>query len=67
MCMAGEPVSELEPVGARCFWLLRAGAAWNKTEEQEPIPLGKKVKAKAAKKWAGSSALLEDKKHKKIV
>ena len=42
--------------GARCFWHLGAGAAWRK-----------KTGAGAAKKLAGSSALLEDTKHKEIV
>ena len=53
--------------GAGCFWLLGAGAAWNKNQEPEPEPLRKKSGAGAAKKIAGSSALLEDKKHKEIV
>ena len=70
---AGEP--EREPVGAGCFWLPGAGAAWNK--EQEPEPLEKKNRSRSrlekksgagdAKILAGSSALREDKKHKEIV
>ena len=43
-------------VGAGCFWLLGAGAAWRK-----------KSGAGAAKELADSSALLEDKKNKEIV
>ena len=45
MDRAGKP--EPEPVGAGCFWLLGAGAAWNKkqgagaawkkSQEQEPV------------------------------
>ena len=60
---------ELEPVGAGCFWPLgagagatrkkipgaRAGAAWEKN--QEPEPLEKKSGAGAVKKFAGSPAL----------
>ena len=52
--------------GAGCFWLLGAEAAWRK-KNQEPKPLGKKSGGGAAKKLAGSSAQLEDKKHKEIV
>ena len=36
-------------------------------KKQEPEPLEKKSGAGAAKKLAGSSALLEEKKHKEIV
>ena len=50
---AKEP--EPEPVGAGCFWLLGAGASWEKN--QEPEPLEKKSGAGAAKKFAGSPAL----------
>ena len=45
---AGEPEPEPEPVGARCFWLLGAGAAWKKTRSR--IRLEKK---------AGAGALLK--------
>ena len=61
-----------EPVGAGCFWPLvagaraagkkipgagaGAGAAWEKN--QEPEPLEKKSGAGAAKKFAGSPALV---------
>ena len=48
-------MSEPKPVGAGCFWLLGAGSTQKKTG------------AGAAKKIAGFSALLEDKKHKEIV
>ena len=53
---------------AGCFWLLRAGARWEKKQEPEPLekkieepepkPLEKKRGAGAEKKLAGSSALL---------
>ena len=63
---------EPEPVRARCFWLLGAGAraAWKKNQEPElePEPLGKKIRSRsrfkkksgagATKKFAGSPALL---------
>ena len=38
-----------------------------KKQEPEPAQLGKKVGARASKKFTGSSAQLEDKKHNKIV
>ena len=67
---AKEP--EPEPVGAGCFWHLGAaqkkvpgaragaGAAWEKNQEPEPEPLKKKSGsgAEAAKKFAGSPALV---------
>ena len=59
---AGEP----EPVGAGCFWLLGAGTAWQK-KNRSRSRLEKNSGAGAAKKLAGSSALLEDNKHKEIV
>ena len=59
---------EPEPLGAKCFWLLGAGAARNKNQEPEPLgkksqeldpePLEKKSGAGAAKKFAGSPALI---------
>ena len=66
---AKEP--ELEPVGAGCFLPLGAGdgaarkkipgagagATWEKN--QEPEPLEKKSGAGAAKKFAGSPALVQ--------
>ena len=51
---------EQEPVWAGCFWFLGAGAAWKK--QGAGTRLEKKSGAGAAKKFAGSSALLEDKK-----
>ena len=59
---AGEPVSEMEPVGAGGFWLLGAwaGAAWKQNRNRSPEPHEKKSGAGAAKQLAGSSALLED-------
>ena len=55
--------------GAGCFWPLGAGAArkkipgagapaWEKNQEPEPEPLEKKSGAGAAKKFAGSLALI---------
>ena len=44
----------------------RAGAAWGKKIRSWSV-LEKKSGAGASKKLAGSSALLEDKKHKEIV
>ena len=48
---------EPEPVGARCFWPLGAGAArkkipgagaaWEKNQEPEPEPLEKKVRSRS--------------------
>ena len=38
---------EPEPVGAGCFWLLGAGAAWEKNQEPEPEPLEKKVRSRS--------------------
>ena len=51
--------------GAGCFWLLGAGAAWEKNEEPEPLEKKpgagaaweKKSGAGAGKKFAGSPAL----------
>jgi hypothetical protein len=45
-------------------------APWSRSclkKNQEPEPLGKKSGAEAIKKFFGSSALQEDKKHKEIV
>ena len=33
---------EPEPNGARCFWILGAGAGWEKNQEPEPKQLKKK-------------------------
>ena len=38
---------EQEPVGAGCFWLLGAGAAWKKNQAPEPEPLGKKIRSRS--------------------
>ena len=61
---------EPEPVGAGCFWPLGAGAgaarkkipgagaAWEKNQEPEPLEKKSQEPAGAAKKFAGSPALL---------
>jgi len=51
---------EQEPVGAGCFWPLGAGAGATRKKYQEPEPLEKKsgAGAGAAKKFAGSPALV---------
>ena len=71
---AGEPAPE--PVGAGCFWLLVAGAAWKKKpgagaawkkKSGAGAGAGAGAGSGAVTKLAGSSALLEDRKHKEIV
>ena len=65
---AGEPESESEPepVGAGCFWFLGAGAAWKKNRSRSlsrsRLEKNSRAGVGAAKKLAGSSALLKDKK-----
>ena len=60
---------EPEPVGARCFWLLGAEVrpSWKKTGFGAAWKKKSGAGAGAAKKLSGSSALLEDKKHKENV
>ena len=53
--------------GAGCFWILGAGAGWEKKQETEPDPFQKKPGAGAAKNMPLQYQLLEDKKHKEIV
>ena len=50
--------------GAGCFWLLGAGAAWEKNQEPEPLEKKSGAGARAAKKFAGSPALINSKYYK---
>ena len=48
---------EPRPVGAGCFWLLGAGAGATWKKNQEPQPLGKKIRSRSPlKKKSGAGA-----------